>query len=575
MRNNIAINNRNQLFKYINHKSEYGFDIPDISMFGMVKISAESYPYAPAFEYFGMKCSYKTLIEKIEKVSACYFELGVRKGDIVSVIMPNTPEAVISIYALNRIGAVANIIHPLCAREEIKRYIVSSNSKFLLCIDLCYHKINHIIDETALERVVLASADNSMPGILKILYRLKKDNKSKPDKKDKRFISWDKFLVSVGCASEYFPRGSENDKPAIILHSGGTTGTPKDIMLTNRNFNAFGMQSVLTLRDVSVGDKILAVLPIFHGFGLGVCVHVAFCFGACSVLIPKFNAKRLPALLKKYKPTMLFGVPTLYEALLKSKGSKNLDLSFLKYAVSGGDLLPKKLEESVNSFFKDHNSHIRICEGYGMTEGLAALSLSVGDAYKSGTIGKPLIGNKMCVVKPGTIEELPIGSDGELCVSGPTVMIGYRNSKKETANTLRVHKDGKVWLHTGDLASIDKDGFVKYKLRLKRMIISSGFNVYPTEIEKTIEKLNFVEKCVVVSIPHDYKKEVPKAFIILKKEKAGTKETENEIREFCKQQLSYHSVPQKYEFVSILPKTAYNKIDFMKLQKDSVKEAII
>ena len=367
---------------------------------------------------------------------------------------------------------------------------------------------------------------------------------------------------------------SEQEIKEILLHSGGTTGTPKDIMLSNSNFNAFGVQAVLTLRDVKSGDKILAILPIFHGFGLGVCVHVSFCFGACSVLIPQFNAKQFASILKKHKPTMIFGVPTLYDALLKAKGTDKIDYSFLKYAVSGGDTLPEKLEKSVNDFLAAHNSKIKICEGYGMTEGLAALCLSVGDNYKSRTIGKPLVGTEMCIVEPGTINVLPANEDGELCVSGPTVMIGYRNNPEETAAALRAHADGKVWLHTGDMAMIDEDGFVHYKLRIKRMMITSGFNVYPTQIESVVEELDFVDKCVVVSIPHQYKKEVAKAYIVLKNGTEKSAETEEIIRAHCKKKLMHYSVPYKYEFVDLLPKTAYNKIDFMKLQRESAKEAV-
>ena len=345
-------------------------------------------------------------------------------------------------------------------------------------------------------------------------------------------------------------------------------------MLSNSNFNAFGIQAVLTLRDVKAGDKILAILSIFHGFGLGVCVHVSFCFGACSVLIPQFNAKKFTSIIKKNKPTMLFGVPTLYDALIKAKGMDKIDFSFLKYAVSGGDTLPEKLEKSVNDFLAAHNSTVKICEGYGMTEGLAALSLSVAENYKSRTIGKPLIGTEMCIVEPGTTNVLPAGEDGELCVSGPTVMIGYRNNPEETQNTLRTHADGKIWLHTGDMAAIDADGFVHYKLRIKRMMITSGFNVYPTQIESVIEELDYVEKCVVVSVPHQYKKEVAKAYIVFKNGKEKSEETQTEIREYCKKKLMHYSVPYKYEFVDLLPKTAYNKIDFMKLQKESAKEAV-
>ncbi|MBR2868309.1 MAG: AMP-binding protein [Clostridia bacterium] len=565
---------KNPFLNCENSKLPLGFEVPDTSMFGMLKITAKNQPESLAYEYFGTKCTYANLVKRIEKISGAYYALGVRKGDIVTIIMPNTPEAVISIYALNRIGAVANILHPLSAQEEIKNHINRVASKVLLCVDISTEKISEIIDETPVKKVIVASAGDSMPFVMKTLYALKCIKNFKYDKEDKRYISWSSFSEKSGSVAEYNSKGDENKEVAVILHSGGTTGTPKDIMLSNYNFNAFGIQAVLTLRDVKSGDKILAILPIFHGFGLGVCVHVSFCFGACSVLIPQFNASKFASILKKYKPTMLFGVPTLYDALLKAKGAEKIDFSFLKYAVSGGDTLPEKLEKSVNDFFAAHNSNVKICEGYGMTEGLAALSLSVGNNYKSRTIGKPLIGTEMCIVEPGTINVLPAGEDGELCVSGPTVMIGYRNNPIETENALRVHSDGKVWLHTGDMAAIDGDGFVHYKLRIKRMMITSGFNVYPTQIESVVEELGFVEKCVVVSVPHQYKKEVAKAYIVLKNGKEKSDKTKEEIREYCKKKLMHYSVPYIYEFVDILPKTAYNKIDFMKLQKESEMEVV-
>lgn len=567
-------NYTNPIFGYENKNSTFGFDIPDVSMFGMLKISASAHPDAPAYDYFGKKCSYSALIEKIEKISACYAAVGVKKGDIVCVIMPNTPEAVISIYALNRIGAVANVIHPLSAQEEIKKYINDSDCKTVLILDSCKDKLKAVINTTPVKTAVVASPTQSVPATVKMLLKIKNSMKKKDEETDARFVKWSDFVKCTDTAAEFVPTKNENNDAAIILHSGGTTGIPKDIMLSNRNFNAFGIQAVLTLRDVTIGDKILAILPIFHGFGLGVCVHVCFCFGACSVLIPQFDSKKFGSILKKHKPTMLFGVPTLYEALINAKGTENLDFSFLKYAVSGGDTLPGKLEKSVNEFLKKHNSSVKICEGYGMTEGLAALSLSVGDAYRSGTIGKPLIGNEMCIVESGTANILPCGADGELCVTGPTVMLGYRNNPEETKNTLMKHDDGKIWLHTGDMAYIDNDGFVHYKLRLKRMIISSGFNVFPTQIEKVIEELTFVEKCVTVAMPHPYKKEVAKAYIILKGSKAKNQQTKAEIRLHCEKSLAHHSVPYCYEFVDTLPKTPYNKIDFLKLQKDNAKEAV-
>ncbi len=562
---NKNVSTNNPFYSCVNNESELGFDVPDVSMFGMLKISEKSHPEAIATEYFGKKYTYKKLCQEIERFSHAYYKIGVRKGDVVAVLMPNTPEAIMSIYALNRLGAVSDVIHPLSAGDEIKNYLVSCKCKCLLCIDMCIEKIEKIIDETYVEKIIITSPAESMPGYLKIAYNLKNRNKYSFNK-NRKYILWQSIL-NEGCTSspEYFPTGKENEELSIILHSGGTTGTPKNIMLSNKNFNAFAVQSVLTLRDVGVGDKFLGVLPIFHGFGLGVCIHVCFCFGACSVLIPRFNAKNFGNIIKKYKPTMLFGVPTLYEALINTKGLEKLDFSFLKYAVSGGDTLPESLEKKVNTFLSKHNCGVRICEGYGMTEGLAALSLSVNDNYKSGTIGKPLIGNRMCVVKPDTTEALGVNQAGELCVSGPTIMIGYKDNEQETQRTLKIHSDGKIWLHTGDVASVDENGFVTYKARIKRIIVSSGYNVYPQYIEKTIEELAEVSKCVAVSIPHPYKKEVPKAYIILENGYSPDSFTLEKIKKYCKKKLSSYSIPYEFEFVKEFSKTPFGKIDYVKL----------
>lgn len=563
---------QNPLFSFENNEIPSGFSVPDVSMYGMLKISVESHPEADAIDYFGNKISYKNLLKRVIEASYAYNKIGVKKGDIVTIIMPNTPEALVTIYALNRIGAVCNVVHPLSAKEEIKLYVNSVKSKVVLAIDLCCGKISDIIDETEIEKVIVASAGNSMKMPLKLGYALTNKSKNCYSKKDVRFVKWSDFINNGEKINEYIPTGAKNDEVAVLLHSGGTTGVPKEIMLSNRNFNSFGMQSVLTLRNVSAGDRILAILPIFHGFGLGVCVHVCFCFGACSVLIPKFKAEEFGSILKKQKPTMIFGVPTLYEGLLKATDIK--DLSFLKYAISGGDALPKPLEDRVNEFFKERNANVRISEGYGMTEGLAAISLSVNENYKSGTIGKPLLGNEVCVVNPETYDALGPGEDGELCICGPTVMRGYRNNEEENVTTLVKHNDGKVWLHTGDLCSIDEEGYIHYKLRIKRLIISSGYNVYPSQIEKVVEEVPEVMKCTVVSMFHKYRKEVAKAYIVLKNDYLPNEKEKvlKKIKEYCEKNLAHYSIPYKYEFLKEFPKTPYGKVDFRKLQKKANEE---
>ena len=299
-------------------------NVPDITMYEMVKRLAAKHPGATAYEYLGTTGTYSELFENIDSFAKSFTACGVKAGDIVTVCMPNTPEAVFAIYALNKMGAAANVIHPLSAQAEILRYINSAESKVLVVVDMCTEKIKGIIDETKLEKVITVSPADSMPALLKTAYRIKTKKVVLPD--DRRFIGVKEF-ISLGKERDLTVTEASPDLPAVILHSGGTTGTPKEILLTNKGFNSLGTQALIVLRDVTVNDKVLAILPVFHAFGLGVCVHVTFCLGACSVLIPRFEAAKFTKLMKKHKPSMVFGVPTLYEALMNAPHSEKLDLS--------------------------------------------------------------------------------------------------------------------------------------------------------------------------------------------------------------------------------------------------------
>ena len=540
-------------------------NVPDITMYEMVKRLAEDHPSATAYEYLGTTGTYSGLFEKTDEFAKSFAACGVKAGDIVTICMPNTPEAVFAIYALNKMGAAANVIHPLSAQAEIRRYINSAQSRVLVAVDMCVPKINGIINETKLEKVVVISPADSMPALLKTAYTIKTKKTILPE--DKRFIRLKDF-IALGREKDLPVTEADPDLPAVILHSGGTTGTPKEIVLTNKGFNSLGTQALKVLKDVTVNDRVLAILPVFHAFGLGVCVHVTFCLGACSVLIPRFEAAKFTKLMKKHKPSMVFGVPTLYEALMNAPHSEKLDLSNLKYMVSGGDSLSETLEKRLNNYLKTTGAGIKVIQGYGLTESLGAVCLAAGDGYKSGSIGKPLPGNRFCIVKPGTCELLPANTDGEICINGPTLMAGYRNNEKETNEVLRKHEDGRVWLHTGDIGSIDEDGCIFYRLRLKRLIISSGYNVYPQHIEKIIEQHKAVAKCTVIGIPHPYKVEVAKAYIVLKDNYSESDEIRYSIREHCRRNLARYSVPAEFEFRKEIPQTLLGKTDFNALKKE-------
>lgn len=542
-------------------------EYPNISLYKMLEQSMINNQKHISYNYYGNKNTYNEFILQIDKCAKAFKSLGIKYKDKVSICMPNTPEAIISFYALNKIGAIANMIHPLSAENEIKNYLNISNSKYIITIDVSFNKINHIAKETSLKKCIVVSAKDSMPIHLKLGYELTKGRKVKLEK-SALILKWKDFIKLSKNWDEEITSNFIGSDVAAILYSGGTTGTPKGIELTNLNFNALAMQSVEACRCLKSRDKVLAIMPIFHGFGLGICIHTVQYLGATSILLPQFNAKTFDKLLKKYKPNIIAGVPTLYEALLKNKNLKDYDLSFLKCVICGGDTLSISLKKKVDSFLKEHGANIQIREGYGLTECVTGSCLTPINYYKEGSIGIPYPDTYYKIVKPNTEEEVPYGEEGEILISGPSVMKGYLNNETETNTTLRKHSDGRTWLYTGDLGYMDKDGFIYFKQRLKRVIISSGYCLYPQYIENIINSNPNVLMSCVIGIAHPYKIQVAKAFIVLKNGVPANDITLREIKEYCKKNLMQYSWPYEYEFRDELPKTLVGKVAYMKLEEE-------
>ena len=529
---------------------------------------ASKHPKDIALNYYNRKFTYGDVLKKIDKTANALNALGVEKLDIITLCLPNIPEAVILFYAINKIGAVSNMVHPLSSEEEIKNILINNESRIVIVVDASYDKVNNITDGTKVDKLIGVSPSRSLPLMLKIGYKIKMLKKcTKPCKEI--FLSYNKFL-SYSKPFEYKKKFEVIDKPAVILQSGGTTGVSKGIVLSNGNFNSLTVQEIIMLKKLERGDKILAIMPVFHGFGLALSINSMLCLGREVILIPTFKATEFNKIIEKYKPQMIIGVPTLYEALLNSEVK---DLSFVKYAVVGGDSLSANLEIRINEFFKKHNSRVEICQGYGMTECLAGAVANFDYHYKVGSIGIPGPGNDIKIVKPYTQTELRNNEEGEICISAPTVMLGYLNNEEETNKTLQIHKDGYTWLHTGDLGYIDNDGLIFYTQRLKRMIISSGYNVYPKHVEEVIESHDAVLTCSVVGIPHPYKVEVPKACIVLKNDVIDTPILRMSIKKYVEKRLAKYEWPYKYDFRKSLPKTKMGKIDFKKLQAEENQKA--
>jgi len=501
--------------RWINQYGEAraNLEYPSNSMIDALMATARKYPEYFAYEYFGNKVTYRIFMRQVEDVAKALKNYGVDKDDRVTICMPSTPEAICMVYAVNLIGAVSSMIHPLSSEKEIENYINQADSKFMLTLDMTLEKVMNIKRNTKLQKIIVASAGTSMPPLMRELYKITNYKKHvKIPKDDEDIVLWNTFINSakdfVGVCHE--PRVASD--LAVILYSGGTTGTPKGIMLSNLSFNALALQAHEMINQSLPGNSVLSLLPIFHGFGLAVCIHTPLICGMKCILIPQFNAKKFGELIKKNKPTFLAGVPTLYEALLKQKlGEK--DLECVEAVISGGDILSPELKKKVDDYLKEHGSTAKVRVGYGLTEATAAVCLSKEDVSIEGCIGFPLPDTYFKIVKLDTHVEADIDEDGEICISGPNVMLGYLNNEKETNQVLRYHDDGKVWLHTGDVGSMDKDGTVIFKQRIKRIIISSGYNVYPSYIENVIISHPDVLACTVIGIPDKYKGQVAKAYI--------------------------------------------------------------
>ena len=535
------------------------------SLYDAVYESTLKYPYNTAIEYENNQITYKQLIKKINKVAKALKTLGVNKGDKVTICMPNTPEEVTMFYAINEIVAVANMIHPLSSEKDIEYYLNKSNSKVMLCIDIAYKKVNNIIDNTSLEKVIVTSATKSMERITAFLYWLLKGRKINI-KENEKIILWDHFIAKANLYNEDpYEQVASND-PAVILYSGGTTGKPKGVVISNYSFNVQALQSKYTEPEaLEPENAFLTFLPNFHAFGIGICTHTPLYNGMRAILIPQFNAKKFKKYLRKYKFNVLCGVPTLYDAVSKMKFRKN-ELSTLKLVVCGGDAMSIDLKKRVNAFLKEYGCKTELKIGYGLTESSGVVSLSPdGILDESDVIGYPFPNTEFKIIDINTKKETPLEEDGELIISGPNIMLEYLDEPEETKNTL-FQMDGKTWLHTGDIACVDKRGLFHYKSRLKRMIITSGYNVYPSHVEEILTNHEAILKCAVIGIKNESKGETAKAFIVLR-EGYNNLLTKSSIQKYMKENLAKFEIPREIRYIDDLPTTLVGKIAYKELEK--------
>lgn len=545
---------------------------PDCTMYEAVERCAQKYPSYPAYVFMGRKTSYRALVAEINLCARALKAIGVRPGDKITMAMPNCPQAVTMFYAINLVGATANMIHPLSSENEIEFYLKESGSLFAVTLDQFYHKFEAIRQNVTLDNIILASIPDALSRPVRVGYMLTEGRKQARIPKDAPVLRWHEFLRRGLAYHWRYKAEKKAQDEAVILYSGGTTGVTKGIQLTNLNFNALGAQIIATNPMFRPGDKMLAVMPMFHGFGLGVSIHSMLVNGGCCILVPRFTPDSYAKLLLKYRCNLIAGVPTLYEALLRLPKMKNADLSCLKGVYSGGDSLSVELKKRFDKFLFDHHATIQVREGYGLTECVTASCLTPYHISREGSIGIPFPDTYYKIVEHGTQNEVPYGTDGEICLAGPTVMMGYLHHPEETAATLQTHADGLTWVHTGDLGYMDSDGFVYFKQRIKRMIVTSGYNVYPSQMENILDAHELVQMSCVIGVPDKLKMQKVKAFVMLKPGIPANEETRDVLMAYLKKNVAKYAMPYDIEFRAELPKTLVGKVAYRVLEEEELKK---
>ncbi len=551
------------------------------TLYEAVADTAAQHPRLTAWDYMGRKSSYSEFLADIDRTAAAFTARGVQAGDVMTVCLPNCPQALFAFYALNKIGAIASMIHPLSVSEEIRVFLDISASRWVLTLDAFWSRVAPAIPDSTVKEAFVCRVQEYMPPAIKAGFWITKGRKISKVPADEA-VSW-KDLMDGAAGGNRRPveipeKERDNREMSVILYSGGTTGTPKGIMLSDWNFHALtrGLSCQIP-GGVNPGDKVLSILPLFHGFGLGVTANLFLTSAGTSILVPQFSADTVVKVLLKNKPQFIAGVPTLFEAMSQHPKIHEVDFSTLRGCYGGGDKVPETVKKRFDEIILAGGGTIELLEGYGLTETVTACTLLPAGQYRRESIGIPLPGILAKVVEPDTEKELPVGEEGELCISGPTNMIGYINQKEETDQTLRRHKDSREWVHTGDLCSMDKDGFIYFKMRLKRMVKVSGIAVYPPQVEEVLRSHEAVRDACVIGIPDPYKMNVIRAYVVPEEGaavdgEAGEKLVE-EIIQFASDKLNRWSLPKDIVFRDELPLTRVGKIAYTELEKEAAEEA--
>lgn len=550
--------------KYYSRES-LSAEVPECTAYQYLKKMNKLYTEQTALCYYGRNISFKELFKRIDECADAFLGLGVKNGDIVSLLTVSVPETVVAIYALNKLGATANTIDPRMDIDSIKRMILESKSKILITLDLAFSKVRRIKQEIGQEYIIVQSAFTSLPLLARVYKTL---TERIPVSYDEMVIKWEDFLKKgLGFSACEVPY--KGDTTVAITYTGGTTGFPKGVMLTNDSLNAVAFNFMHSSIDVKRKDKFLGIIPVFSSYGLVCGMHMPLCLGMTLILVPNFQPIKIGKLIRKFKPQHMVSVPAFYEIMMESREMRNLDLSFLVTLGSGGDTMNEGLESKLSDFMKAHNMHRPLAQGYGMSELSAAVSFCAEDIYKKGSVGIPSVTNTVGIFAPDTFDELDIGEEGEICITGPSMMKGYFRNIKETEYVMRKHPDGKYWIHSGDIGYLDEDGFLFVNGRIKRMITRfDGHKIFPVNIESLVSEHPKVRNCCAIGITDMTHGQGKVPLVLLALADCDKEATCREIFNICDTQLEERGKPVGIVSVDNIPLTGMGKNDYRALEKE-------
>ena len=546
-------------------------EIPKIRAYDYVYESNKENLNQIAFSYFGNKITYKEFFIRVQETAAAFKSIGVNENDIVTKAMATTPEMVYTLYALNRIGATANIIDPRLTTKEIIDKVNLSNSKLLVGIEMAVENTCKNKEQTTLENIILVSPLESAPLPIKLLGRIKEKKFN-----DENVLTWKEVIFSGKTYGGTIDAKFEKNHPAVILYTGGTTGEPKGVVLTNENMNTMALTQVVSGFNINREDTFLNFLPPFSAYSIVNAVHDPLVLGFNTTLIPMFKPEDFPKLMKKYRPNHVLSGPILWDIMMSDKLTQNIDLSFLKSPISGGDSLKIEKEKEINKYLKERGCQYKLQQGYGMTEVSAAACYSTEDSYTLGSVGIPYVKNNILIRDLSTNDELKYGEEGEIFISTPTMMKGYFKNESSTSEIIKIGKDGKRWISTGDIGYVDKNGNLFIVGRVKRMIVRSGNKIFPSNIENLIMKVDGIKQCSIVEMPDLQEKSAPIAHLVVDEKMIDEKERLiDEIERLITEKMPAFNIPKKYVFRDSIPITEMSKLELESVNYVSEEEKIV